>query len=86
MFSVADREHLDVTIHGTREGLGIRIVGGYSTATSTEDFGIFVKEVLKGSLASRDGMCLLVHAVMHEDTLQVSCREAISSWKLMELV
>ncbi len=42
-----------MVIHGTKEGLGIRIVGG-NTAT-TEDFGIFVKEVLRGTLASRDG-------------------------------
>ena len=45
---------LEVIISGTRAGLGIRIVGGINT-TSSDEFGIFVKEVIQGSLAARDG-------------------------------
>ena len=46
----------EVTIKGTKHGLGIRIVGGKSV-TSVQDsgFGIFVKEIIRGSLAARDG-------------------------------
>ena len=45
-----------MVINGTRDGLGIRIVGGMNIASNDEsEFGIFVKEVLKNSLAARDG-------------------------------
>ncbi len=43
-------------IEGTKSGLGIRIVGGRNvTSESEDDFGIFVKEVITGSLAASDG-------------------------------
>lgn len=53
---MSGQELLEVIITGTRDGLGIRIVGGVNT-NSTEEavFGIFVKEVIKGSLAGKDG-------------------------------
>ena len=47
----ARRIHLRVT----GDTLGIRIVGGTHMQSSEGDFGIFVKEVLPGSLAERDG-------------------------------
>ena len=40
------------------QGLGIRIVGGRSMQLADgreSDFGIFIKEVLEGRLAQRDG-------------------------------
>ncbi len=55
---LADRDLLlEVIISGTRAGLGIRIVGGVNT-TSSDKFGIFVKEVIQASLAARDGECV----------------------------
>ena len=44
-------------VTGCSGGLGIRIVGGINVATqsATVDFGIFVKEVMPGSLAERNG-------------------------------
>lgn len=45
-----------IVISGTKNGLGIRIVGGRSAKQSASDnFGIFIKEVIRGSLAERDG-------------------------------
>ena len=48
-----------VVIHGCKEeGLGIRIVGGQNMAlgdSKESDFGIFIKEILPGRLAERDG-------------------------------
>ena len=49
-----------IVIEGTSNGLGIRIVGGRNLLFSQNkesDFGIFVKEVIKRSLAEKDGMC-----------------------------
>lgn len=46
----------EVVISGTHGGLGIRIVGGQRAGTSlNSDFGIYIKEVIPGSLAERDG-------------------------------
>lgn len=47
----------EITISGTKKGLGIRIVGGRTVQTSDNEsyFGIFVKEVIHGSLAEKDG-------------------------------
>ena len=45
-------------ISGTSKGLGIRIVGGRTLKVSNENaayFGIFIKEVIKDSLAEQDG-------------------------------
>lgn len=51
-----DSEVQQVTIRGTKHGLGIRIVGGKTVSSAEESgFGIFIKEVIKGSLAARDG-------------------------------
>ena len=48
-----------VVIHGCKEeGLGIRIVGGQNMPlgdSKESDFGIFIKEILPGRLAERDG-------------------------------
>ena len=54
LFPADDHE---VTITGTQSGLGIRIVGGQRASPGQEpqDQGIFVKEVIEGSLAERDG-------------------------------
>lgn len=48
----------EVIISGTKSGLGIRIVGGQRASPSQEslDQGIFVKEVISGSLAEKDGI------------------------------
>ena len=57
------QEVQEVVISGTRDGLGIRIVGGKNVASSDEsEFGIFVKEVIKNSLAARDGMSHIRHS------------------------
>ena len=49
-----------VVIEGTRNGLGIRIVGGRNVSSESEDdFGIFVKEGIVGSRAASDGRCFL---------------------------
>ena len=50
----------EVTITGTQSGLGIRIVGGQRASPSQNGqvLGIFIKEVIEGSLAERDGMIL----------------------------
>ena len=48
----------DVVITGTKKGLGIRIVGGRNVKVSDGGesyFGIFIKEIISGSLAERDG-------------------------------
>lgn len=46
----------EIIIDGTKDGLGMRIVGGRNKASNHDsEFGIFVKEVIRGSLASRDG-------------------------------
>lgn len=47
-----------IVIQGTSKGLGIRIVGGRNVPVSDQmsTFGIFVKEVITGSLAEKDGM------------------------------
>ena len=46
----------EVIINGTSNGLGMRIVGGRNMASNQEsEFGIFIKEVIKGSLAAKDG-------------------------------
>ena len=47
----------EVVITGTESGLGIRIVGGQRASPSQEsqDQGIFIKDVIPGSLAERDG-------------------------------
>ena len=47
-----------VVIEGCKQGLGVRIVGGRSMRSmdgQESDFGIFIKEVLKGRLAEKDG-------------------------------
>ena len=48
-----------VVIEGCKaQGLGIRIVGGRNTRSpdgQESDFGIFIKEVLRGRLAEKDG-------------------------------
>lgn len=51
------RKMITITITGTSTGLGIRIVGGRTMKVSNKEsyFGIFIKEVIKGSLAERDG-------------------------------
>lgn len=47
----------EVVISGTQSGLGIRIVGGQRAGSSHDAvLGIFIKEVVPGSLAERDGM------------------------------
>ena len=50
----------EVIITGTQSGLGIRIVGGQRASPSQEGqvLGVFIKEVIEGSLAERDGMFL----------------------------
>lgn len=47
-----------VIITGTQRGLGIRLVGGRSISAGDlqSDFGIFIKQVIPGSLADRDGI------------------------------
>lgn len=46
-----------VVISGTQKGLGIRIVGGRTVQVSDKEsyFGIFIKEIISGSLAEKDG-------------------------------
>lgn len=38
---------------------GVKIIGGYRELTG-EEFGIFIKRVLPGGLASQDGMLILL--------------------------
>ena len=48
----------EVVIRGTKKGLGIRIVGGRTVqfgADGESYFGIFIKEVIKDSLAEKEG-------------------------------
>ena len=47
----------EVVISGTQKGLGIRIVGGRTVQVSDREsyFGIFIKEIIRGSLAEKDG-------------------------------
>ncbi len=75
---------LEVIISGTRAGLGIRIVGGINT-TSSDEFGIFVKEVIQGSLAASDGEFVHTrpHTVHHHYHSQVVSREGINSLRPM---
>jgi len=50
------QETQEVVISGTKNGLGIVIVGGINMLSNEEaEFGIFIKDIIKGSLASRDG-------------------------------
>lgn len=49
----------EVVINGTKKGLGIRIVGGRTMLTGANNesyFGIFIKEVIRNSLAEKEGM------------------------------
>ncbi len=57
LFLVFPADDHEVTITGTRSGLGIRIVGGQRASPSQESqvLGIFIKEVIEGSLAEKDG-------------------------------
>ena len=41
-----------ITVHGSKCGLGIRVVG---PSTSDAPYGVFVKSVTEGSLADTDG-------------------------------
>lgn len=49
-----------ISISGTSKGLGIRIVGGRTVKLSDKEshFGIFIKEVIRDSLAEKDGKSL----------------------------
>lgn len=59
MFRLAADDH-EIVISGTQSGLGIRIVGGQRAGSSPQsDFGIYIKEVIPGSLAEKDGKALL---------------------------
>lgn len=52
----------EVLISGTKKGLGIRIVGGRTMQMDADGesyFGIFVKEVIRNSLAEKEGMVYL---------------------------
>ncbi|XP_065886482.1 syntaxin-binding protein 4-like [Dysidea avara] len=51
--SVTDERGVRISIHGCKNGLGIKIVDGINILKSV--CGIFVKEVLPGSLAEKDG-------------------------------
>lgn len=49
----------EVVISGTKKGLGIRIVGGRTMQTGGSQesyFGVFIKEVIRNSLAEKEGM------------------------------
>ena len=64
-------------ITGTQSGLGIRIVGGQRVSSNQElDQGIFIKEVIPGSLAERDGMprAILASRISKWDYVFGSCR------------
>ena len=55
-------------ISGTSKGLGIRIVGGRTVKVPNENtayFGIFIKEVIKDSLAEQDGEHRDTHSSEH---------------------
>ena len=55
--AVRKRKHAQqIVINGCQRGLGIRVVGGRNVASDLEkDFGIFIKQILPGSLAAQDG-------------------------------
>ena len=61
IFSELQRVTKQVVIGGTKKGLGIRIVGGRTIQLDFDDddkrpfFGIFIKEIIKNSLAEKEG-------------------------------
>lgn len=52
------RNALTISLAGTRQGLGIRIVGGRNIHSNESNFGIFIKAILEGQLAEKDGKLL----------------------------
>lgn len=83
----------EVVISGTKKGLGIRIVGGRSMQTGGDNesyFGIFIKEVIRNSLAEKEGMTQqlkegfeIVYICCY---FQALSKEVISYWRLMDVV
>ena len=64
LLSELQRVTKQVVIGGTKKGLGIRIVGGRTIQMDSDDdnkkpfFGIFIKEIIKNSLAEKEGRVL----------------------------
>ena len=46
---------IKVRLTGTRGGLGITVVGGRNVRSSDNNFGVYIKEVVQGQLADKNG-------------------------------
>ena len=47
--------NINVRLTGTRGGLGITVVGGRNVQSSDNNFGVYIKEVIPGQLAYKNG-------------------------------
>ena len=46
---------INVRLTGTRGGLGITVVGGRNVRSSENNFGVYIKDVIPGQLADKNG-------------------------------
>lgn len=49
------RNAIVVHLKGTKSGLGIKVVGGRNFRNPEKDFGIYIKDIVSGYLADKNG-------------------------------